>query len=333
MNIEILIDQIVPAIDARVDLFDTKHEAAFRLFNGFIEGYPALVIDLYGRTLLIHDYAQGTSALASIMPELINSLTAKLPWIQAVIVKMRNSEDVEEKNGKLLFGDKVDRSVRENGVRYALDLMLNRDAGFYLDTRNLRKWLKDNLANKSVLNAFAYTGSLGVAAYAGGASRVVHLDINKKFLTVAKTSYTLNGFKIDTKDFITKDFFSGMSQFRHTEPLFDAVILDPPFFAESARGRIDLEKESIKIINKVRPVIKDGGCLIVVNNALFLSGKEFYAQLESLTLDGYIKIEELIPVAEDIVGYEQTIKSGLPVDPAPFNHATKIAVLRFRRKS
>jgi 23S rRNA (cytosine1962-C5)-methyltransferase len=55
------------------------------------------------------------------------------------------------------------------------------DASFYLDTRNLRGWALEHLAGKSVLNTFAYTGSLGVAAKAAGASRVVHLDLNKTF--------------------------------------------------------------------------------------------------------------------------------------------------------
>ena len=51
-----------------------------------------------------------------------------------------------------------------------------------------------HLAGKTVLNTFAYTGSLGVAARAGGAARVVHLDLSRAFLNVAKDSYARNGF-------------------------------------------------------------------------------------------------------------------------------------------
>ncbi len=36
---------------------DTRHEAALRIFNGFLEGKPDLAIDLYARTLVIHNYA------------------------------------------------------------------------------------------------------------------------------------------------------------------------------------------------------------------------------------------------------------------------------------
>jgi 23S rRNA (cytosine1962-C5)-methyltransferase len=37
-------------------------------------------------------------------------------------------------------------------------------------------------------------------------------------------------------------------------------------------------------------------------------------------------------VPADITGYPETIVSNPPVDPAPFNHPTKIAVLPVHRK-
>ncbi|HMV50823.1 MAG TPA: hypothetical protein PKD31_23985, partial [Blastocatellia bacterium] len=54
--------------------------------------------------------------------------------------------------------------------------------------------------------------------------------------------------------------------------------------------------------------------------------------LEDVCADGYLTIEELIPVAEDFTGYENTRVAAAVTDPAPFNHSTKIAVLRVRRK-
>ncbi len=44
-------------LHARADLFDERHKSAFRLFNGFYEGCPDLVVDLYAATLVIHNYA------------------------------------------------------------------------------------------------------------------------------------------------------------------------------------------------------------------------------------------------------------------------------------
>jgi 23S rRNA (cytosine1962-C5)-methyltransferase len=111
------------------------------------------------------------------------------------------------------------------------------------------------------------------------------------------------------------------------------VIIDPPFFATTSTGVVDLASDSARLINKVRPLINDGGHLIAINNALFVSGQEFHAILEQLCSDGYLSIEELIPVPDDFTGFPTT-RTGTPVtDPAPFNHSTKIAVLSVRRKT
>jgi 23S rRNA (cytosine1962-C5)-methyltransferase len=321
------------ALAARTPSLDPSHQSALRLFNGFTEGNPTLVADLYATTLLLHNYADPPSLGQATIAEAQGYYLSQLPWLRAVIIKTRNATDEHERNGVLTFGEKPDHWVREHGVRYAIELTMNRDASLYLDTRNLRAWALQHLNGKRVLNTFAYTGSLGVAALAAGASRVVQLDLNRQFLNVAKTSCTLNGFPIHKADFLTGDFWPTVNQLKRKGDLFDCVFLDPPFFAATQNGVVDLAKNTTKLINKVRPLIADGGYLVAINNALFLSGANYLGELEALCADGYLRIEELIPVPEDFTGYPQTRVGGYPVNPAPFNHPTKIAVLRVRRKT
>ena len=321
------------AIDAREALFDSRHENAFRLFNGFTEGYPHLSLDLYAGTVIFHNYHPDASAGMELVNEtrvLLQGHPHLLEWLHAGIVKSRNSTSQDERRGKLLFGSSVDRKVKEHGIWYAIDLTMNRDTSLYLDTRHLRKWLIEKMKGKRLLNAFAYTGSFGVAALAGGASRVVQLDRNRKFLNLAKESYTLNGFPIHKQEFIASDFFPTIGQFKRSNERFDCVIIDPPFFSTTSKGSVDQVRESARLINKVRPLIEDGGYLIAINNALYISGREYMQTLQSLCEDGYLKIEELIPVPEDFIGFNKT--GSLITDPAPFNHSTKIAVLKVKRK-
>ena len=316
------------AFASRLTLLDPQHEGAYRLFNGFYEGNPDLVLDVYGQTLVIHDYAdQPDSELARKVADY--TMTA-LTWLRAVIVKSRNGLTQDEKRGILIQGKNPDRKIKELGIWYALDLTMNRDASFYLDTRNLRNWLLENIRGKTMLNAFAYTGSLGVAACSGGATQVLQTDFNRQFLNLAKDSYSLNGFPIHKSDFIAQDFFPVVARLKGTKQFFDCVIIDPPFFSTTERGKVDLVHESERLINKVRPLIKDGGFLITINNAVFLSGREYMQTLENLCKDGYLSIRELIPVPDDFIGHQRV---GKPVsDPAPFNHSTKIAILDVRRK-
>ena len=316
------------AIASHRNSIGSSHEEAFRLFNGFYEGFPELVLDVYGQTLVIHDYSENPSSPR--IQEITNHIRTTLDWLRAGIVKTRHASTQKEKRGTLLFGESPDRKIKEHGIWYALDLTMNRDASFYLDTRNLRKWLIDNMQGKSVLNTFAYTGSLGVAAVAGGATNVIQTDLNRQFLNLGKESFTLNNFPIQKQSFISQDFFSAIARFKAGKQTFDSVIIDPPFFSTTSRGKVDMEHESGRLINKVRPLINNGGTLIAINNAIFLSGKEYMETLENICKDGYLSIRELIPVPEDFIGQNRI---GKPItDPAPFNHSTKIAILDVKRK-
>ena len=320
------------AIRSRQAWIDPHHVAAFRLFNGFTEGDPDFVLDIYGRTLVIHHYAADPAPQTTRVQEAAAYVRSVLPWLRAGLVKTRYGATPEEKRGVFLFGTELDRKIKEHGVWYAIDLMLNRDSSLYLDTRNLRKWLIENMKDKSVLNTFAYTGSFGVAALSGGAAGVVQIDLNREFLALAQTSYTPNGFPRRKWHLIAADFFEQVSRMKQANALFDCVILDPPFFSTTAKGRVDQENQSANLINKVRPLINDGGYLVVVNNALFVSGNDYAKTLDVLCGDGYLKIKELIPVPEDFIGYPETQAGTSITDPSPFNHSTKIAVLEVKRK-
>jgi 23S rRNA (cytosine1962-C5)-methyltransferase len=290
-------------------------------------------MDVYASTLVVFNLAEPPEALEETIRVSLEFVPNRLPWIKAVLLKTRYAPTPEARRGCLLTGSAPDRKVREHGVWYALDLTMHQDASLYLDTRNLRKWAIENLRGKSVLNTFAYTGSLGAAAMAGGASRVVHLDLNREFLNLAKNSYTLNGFPIRKTDFIAEDFFALVSRMKRSGERFDCVFLDPPFFSTTPRGRLDLNTDSARLINKVRPLVNDGGWLATVNNALYVSGSDYWSALEALCADGYLKIFDHIPVPEDFTGFEET-HIGTPVtDPSPFNHSTKIAVLEVHRKT
>jgi 23S rRNA (cytosine1962-C5)-methyltransferase len=331
-DIPSILNLLEAALDARAELFDERHENAFRLFNGFYEGCPELVIDLYARTAIFFNHADEPSSLQPVIQAVQERLRIRYPWLKAIILKTRKAGDLASRRGVMLYGDQPDRKIREHGVWYAIDAFISQDASFYLDTRQLRAWAIQTLEGNHVLNTFAYTGSLGIAALAGSARRVVQIDQNRAYLNLAKDSYTLNRFEIHQGDFLSGDFWTLVNRLKRADQLFDCIFIDPPFFSVTDRGKVDLVHQSYRVINKVRPLVCHNGYLVVVNNALFVSGAEFLSTLESLCASGYVSIEAFIPVPQDITGYPQTCQRTPPVDPAPFNHPTKIAILRLRRK-
>jgi 23S rRNA (cytosine1962-C5)-methyltransferase len=318
------------ALEARRLALEGPRDAAVRLFDGFREGWPGLVVDLYARTLVLYD----RDASAERAGRVAALVASRVPGVRAAIRKARHGRDPAERNGLPIpgFDGAPDREVVEHGVRYAIELTLNRDASFYLDTRELRRLLKAELAGARVLNAFAYTGSLGVAARAAPAAEVIHLDRTRRFLEVARASYALNGFEVRRRDFRARDFFVEAASLRREGALFDAVIVDPPFFSTDARGTVDLERGMERLLNKVRPLVADGGRIFAVNNGLFVPGSAYLAALEGLGRDGYVTLESVVPVPDDVLGPARSGPVPYPADPAPFAHPTKIAVLRVRRK-
>ena len=331
--IEVLMEALDAALAARAkDLPAADAQGALRLFSGFYEGYPSLTIDLYGSTLVLHDHSSRGNEKT--VRAALDRVQKRLPWLRAALWKRRKSANPHARGGQVILGNEAllaDR-IRENGVWYALDLTHHQDATLYLDTRPLRLWLHQNMRGKTLLNTFAYTGSLGVAALAGGATRALQLDRNSAFLDIARRSSQLNGLVVKRRDLVAADFFEHIGRLKKEKTLFDAIIVDPPFFARNDRSRVDQEAESLRLLNKVRPLIADGGVLIAVNNALYLPGATFQSQLESMTGDHYLTIEARLDIPQDITGYPTTRQSAPPADPAPFNHATKIAILRVRRK-
>ncbi|KAF0109853.1 MAG: hypothetical protein FD147_2020 [Chloroflexi bacterium] len=321
------------ALRARQSFINPEHTSAFRLFNGFYEGEPDLVVDVYGSTLVLFSYSEDGQASLLLTQLARDVLLEALPWIKCVISKYHGAEDTDLRMGNITFGSLPQTQISENGVNYAIDLMMNQDASFYLDTRNLRRWLIEQTAGLEILNTFAYTGSLGVAALAGGAANVVQMDRNQKFLELARRSAMLNRLDLGKMKLTVVDFFVGIGQLKQKGRLFDLVILDPPFFSITDKGKVDQVEESARLINKVRPLVRDGGSIVAINNALFLSGDEYMRSLAMLGQAGYVKVEEVILVPGDITGFEETVENQPPSNPAPFNHPTKIAVLRIKRKS
>lgn len=327
-----LTDLITRAFQARSLLLADETTNALRLFSGFYEGFPGLAVDLYASTLVLFDYRKSVPPRDDLLGALQAHCLTLLPAVDCVIQKSRYSPDPALKAGRITFGNTPATAVREDSLFYALSLMMNQDASFYIDTRLLRRWLRTQSSGLQVLNTFAYTGSLGVAALAGGAARVTQLDRSRKFLELARSSCMLNRLDLGKMKLTADDFFSGVSQLKHSGGLFDLVIVDPPFFSVTEKGTVNQVEESTRVINKVRPLVHDGGRIVTVNNSLFLSGEEYSRSLSNLCSDGYLEIEEIIPIPEDVTGFAGTIVSQPPVSPAPFNHPTKIAVLRVKRK-
>lgn len=118
------IPRIQFAVTARSALFDVQHSAALRLFNGFSEGCPGLVIDLYAQTLVIFNQLDKPEELEPLISLIQRWLLAQYPWIRVAISKTRQAAEEQRRRGVLAHGEQADRVISESGVQYAVDLTM-----------------------------------------------------------------------------------------------------------------------------------------------------------------------------------------------------------------
>jgi 23S rRNA (cytosine1962-C5)-methyltransferase len=145
--------------------------------------------------------------------------------------------------------------IRENGLRYHVDVAQGHKTGFYLDQRENRAAFRSLLNGGEVLNGFAYTGAFTVTALAAGATRVVSLESSAAALEMARENVALNGQPGETCEWIAGDAFSELRKLRDRARTFDAVVLDPPRFAatasqapKAARGYKDINLLAFKLL-------------------------------------------------------------------------------------
>ena len=177
----------------------------------------------------------------------------------------------------------VDLIGHELGLNYRIrGRHAGQDPLLFLDLRNTRAWVKEHSAGKSVLNLFAYTCGVGLCAAAGGAREVVNLDFAEGNLAVGRENGELNpGLK--PMQFVQSDYFPAVRQLaglplagrrgqqfpsypRLAPRQFDLVLLDPPAWAKSAFGTVDLLRDYQSLLKPAILATANDGVLICCNN-------------------------------------------------------------------
>lgn len=147
-------------------------------------------------------------------------------------------QNAEREAPKLLFGDaneNLESVVTEWLLRYCVDFGAGYSVGLFVDQRENRRHVKQ-LKPKKLLNCFAYTCSFSVAGASAGAN-TVNIDLSKKSLARGKENFALNSLPTTEHRFIADDVMSVLPRLARKGEKFDAIILDPPTFSRSHRGK------------------------------------------------------------------------------------------------
>lgn len=296
-----LVTLLSAALDARADLITRLHAEqtdAYRLFHGSVEGHPGLTVDRYGELLLVQCFHSplATQALAALRA----FYAERLPGLALVY------NDRSQANSRIanpLPPEEIDaatqpRQMHEMGVAYRIaGRHGGQDPWLFLDLRAARRRVMHEAPGKSLLNLFAYTCGVGIAAARADARFVVNVDFAESSLSIGKESARLNALPVRPR-FVKCDAFAAMRQYsglgqaqrvrgklmppfpQLDRQVFDLVFLDPPRYARSPFGVVDLVNDYAAVFKPALLCVAEGGTLICTNNVADVRRDAWLDQLQ-----------------------------------------------------
>ncbi|MBI2308365.1 MAG: class I SAM-dependent methyltransferase [Rhodocyclales bacterium] len=296
-----LVDSLHAALVARAPLIAqmaAERTDAYRLFHGSVEGESGLTVDRYGEVLLIQSFHRSLAAgeLAAIDGFYHRQLPDLLPFYNDR--SQPHSRIANRLDAAQAALAEQPRQISELGVNYRFRVRHGgQDPWLFLDLRAGRRRVMREAAGKTVLNMFAYTCGVGIAAAAAGARQVVNVDFAESSLAVGKENAGLNTLPISVR-FIKCDAFAALRQYsgigqptvvRHKRlpafpkleaQQFDLVFLDPPRYAKSPFGVVDLINDYAALFKPALLATAEGGTLICCNNVAQVDREAWRDQLE-----------------------------------------------------
>ena len=296
-----LLPLLAAALDSRADLIarlHAEHTDAYRLFHGSVEGHPGLTIDRYGELLLVQCFHSPLAAEA--LAAIDAFYAARLPGLTRVY---NDRSHANSRIGNPLPPDQLEaamlpREMHEMGVTYRIaGRHAGQDPWLFLDLRAARRRVMREVAGKSLLNLFAYTGGVGIAAAKAGARFVVNVDFADSSISVGKENVRLNELPVRPR-FVKCDAFAAMRQYagigqpervrgklmppfpKLEAQTFDLVFLDPPRYAKSAFGVVDLVNDYASVFKPALLCTSAGGTLICTNNVADVKRDAWLDQLQ-----------------------------------------------------
>ena len=254
------------AHEARQALFDPADTNAYLWIDRDHDGFPDVRVERLGDVALVLDYREP-------------SVPFPQEWLDGLheVVDLRGTYVQHRPRGggggpaRAVAGSAPARfDVVELGVRYRIDLEASAtSSGLFLDQRETRReLLRADLAGRTVLNTFAHTGSLSVAAALAGAETLT-LDLSKRYLDWARENLRLNGIDPGDHDFLYGDALEWMERLARKGRRFDLVLVDPPSTSTSRKKgskRWSVDRDLHALVHRAAELCAPAGTVYVSTN-------------------------------------------------------------------
>jgi len=279
--------------------------ACYRLANAEADGLPGLTADRFGDVVVLSLYREFSGEEeAAALDAAVEAWTPRALYLKRRPREARvvaNTDRAEVSPETPARGEQVASCVvEENGLRYDIRPGAGLSVGLFLDMREVRAWVQEHAAGKTVLNTFSYTCGFSVAARAGGAARVLNVDASRRVLDWGEDNHRLNGLAVDRRDFVAGDVFEWLKRLGKKGECFDLVILDPPSFATTRTSRFSAARDYPELVAQAAGLLAPGGTLLACCN-----------------LSGLTPARHAASVAEGLARSSRRVKTAVALSPGP----------------
>ena len=259
--------------------WEAENTDCYRIFHGTNEGLPGTTLDRYGPLLILQSFHQSLSDdQVAVFEAFAHAHFSDLH----LVYNDRSPNNSRVQAADVQSNDTTPFVGHEMGIKYRVQgRHQGQDPWLFLDMRAGRRYVKEHSKDKSVLNLFSYTCGIGIAAAVGGAKSVLNIDFAKSALAVGQDNAQLN--ELTQVQFVQSDVFPAIKQLagmpiggrrgqrlpsypKLAKQQFDLVFLDPPRWAKSPFGNVDLVRDYQSLFKPSLLATADGGQLICCNN-------------------------------------------------------------------
>jgi 23S rRNA (cytosine1962-C5)-methyltransferase len=176
----------------------------------------------------------------------------------------------------VFYGPDLDSvCMLENGLTFQVDLRQGQKTGHFLDQKANHRFLQRFVKDKTVLDAFTYSGGFALHAAAAGATSVEAVDISSAALDLARENARANG--LEKIRFVEANAFDHLRNLHANGARFDVVVLDPPAFASSHKAQAGAVR-GYKDINLGAMRLLPPGGLLATHTCSFHMPEDLFAR-------------------------------------------------------
>lgn len=250
-----------------------------RVIFGEADFLPGIVVDKLSDVLVVQSLALGIDRFKFLIVEALKELMAEDGILirgayERSDAKVREQEGMERTKGFLGEPFETRVEIKENGVRYLVDVAEGQKTGFFLDQKYNRRAIQRFCPGREVLDCFTHTGSFALNAGLAGAAHVLGVDASAGGVALARENAALNGLS-DRVEFECADVFELLPRLEQEGKKFDLVILDPPAFTKSRNSVKNAVKGYREINLRAMKLVKDGGYLATCSCSHFMDYELF----------------------------------------------------------